>query len=317
MAWDAEHHARIAQYGYDSVADGYRFFPLFPLMVRAVSVLTLGNVTVAALVIANVCALGLGLALYRLVLRETGRDDVARLSVWLLLLSPAAVPLVMGFSESLGLLALVLAFLCLRTRRWLAAAVCAAVLGATWSVGIIAVPALLVEAARGARQAGWGERLQRLGVVVAPIIGAGAYLVWVQATIGDARQRVFAVQVDVYDRSFRDPVVRVWDAGYDLFFGHHASGVPFPWALLCIALTVVVARRLPAGYTVLCASVLLLALSSDNIDSFERYALRAFPLVIAGALLLRSERSRWLVLSGSAAGLLAYGLVTFVGANVP
>jgi hypothetical protein len=61
----------------------------------------------------------------------------------------------------------------------------------------------------------------------------------------------------------------------------------------------------------------LVALSGTNLDSFERYALSAFPLVIVGAMGLRSPRVERVVLTVSAAGLLAYGLLSFLNLSVP
>ena len=60
-----------------------------------------------------------------------------------------------------------------------------------------------------------------------------------------------------------------------------------------------------------------MALSGTNLDSFERYALSAFPLVIVGAMGLASHRVERVVLTLSAAGLLAYALLAFLNLSVP
>jgi hypothetical protein len=128
---------------------------------------------------------------------------------------------------------------------------------------------------------------------------------------------VYGVQADVYDRSLRDPLTRTVEAAGDLLSGHAASGVYLPWIVLAVALTVLSFRRLPLAYAVLSASFVLVALSAENIDSFERYLLRAFPLAIVGASFIRTERTAWLVTSASVAGLVVYSTAIFIGAKVP
>ncbi len=89
------------------------------------------------------------------------------------------------------------------------------------------------------------------------------------------------------------------------------------WALGFLALLVVVARRLPASYTAFAGTGLLLVLSSHNLDSLERYALSLFPLVVAGAVLIRSESVARPVLLLSVAGLVGYSVLAFFGVYVP
>lgn len=110
--------------------------------------------------------------------------------------------------------------------------------------------------------------------------------------------------------------------GWDAHHYRHDGGAPrvgvyLPWIALATALCAVAFRRLPASYGAFAAAVLLVTLSSSNIDSFERYLLRAFPLAVAGALTLRSERGVWASTAVGAAGTLAYATAIFLGAKVP
>ena len=84
---------------------------------------------------------------------------------------------------------------------------------------------------------------------------------------------------------FVDPVSRLVDAAGDLFGGDQfGSGLHLVWALVFLALLVVVARRLPASYTALHRGHPARGLSAENLDSFERYAMGAFPLLLGLAL---------------------------------
>lgn len=317
MAWDAHHYRTIAESGYDALADGYRFFPLFPMAVRGLSVLTLGNETAAAVVLANTAALALGVVLYRHVLAETADPGVSRLATWLLLAGPAAAPLVMGYAESLGTLFAVLAFAAARRRRWGVAAAAGAALGATWSVGWLITVPLVIEAARGVRATGLAERARRALAVVAPGAVTAGYLGWVELVTGDGWGNVVRVQTATYDRTLRDPITSLVVTGTDLVAGHQAKGVAFVWAVVAIALVVVAFRHLPASYGAYGLATFLVAFSADNVDSFERYLLRAFPLVMAAALVLRREWQQRMAISIGLSGLTVYAAVIFLGAEVP
>jgi hypothetical protein len=317
LAWDAHQYQLIAEHGYRAVDYGFRFFPGFPLLSRALGVLVGGRDDIAMIVIANVCAFGVGVSLYRLVVQETGDRRTARLAAWFALATPAAMPLAMGYAESLGTLAAILAFLAVRNGRWRIAAVPAAVVGFTWSIGAVLALPLLVEAVRGWRVALRRERAWRVATVASPWLATAVYLAWVQRETGHWWRDVFQVQKTVYHRGFAEPVGRIIRSGRDLVDGHHAQGLQFVWAILAIALLVVAFRKLPALYGTWALVVFLIAISADNIDSFERYLLRAFPLAIAGALSIRSERAQWASVSLGLAGLVAYGTAILLGARVP
>jgi hypothetical protein len=100
--------------------------------------------------------------------------------------------------------------------------------------------------------------------------------------------------------------------------GHHlGSALHIPWALVCLALLVVVFRRLPLAYGAFSAAVLVVSLSSSNLDSFERYALGAFPLVVAASTFTSRRSVEAVVLVVAAIGMTAYALLAFVGVVVP
>jgi hypothetical protein len=88
-------------------------------------------------------------------------------------------------------------------------------------------------------------------------------------------------------------------------------------ACVLIALSIVVVRRLSrplALYTIPSALVLI---SADNLNSMERYALSAFPVVIAAALVSRHPSfDRWLT-TASAAGLVSLSTLALNGVYVP
>ena len=83
------------------------------------------------------------------------------------------------------------------------------------------------------------------------------------------------------------------------------------------ALVVVCFRRLPASYGWFSLAVVASAMTSANLDSFERYALSAFPLTIAVALIAHTRWTARLVIAGSAVAMTGYATLAFVHAYVP
>ena len=90
---------------------------------------------------------------------------------------------------------------------------------------------------------------------------------------------------------------------------HFGTALHVPWVVLVVVLVVVVWMRLPSPYGAFATGVVLVALSGTNLDSFERYALSAFPLVIVGAMGLASRRVERVVLT--------YALLAFLNLSVP
>lgn len=90
-----------------------------------------------------------------------------------------------------------------------------------------------------------------------------------------------------------------------------------PWLALVIVLVVITCLRFPAAYGAFAAVSVAGALTSSNLDSFERYALGAFPILLAGASLLGDERVERFVMPLLVAGLTGYALLAFLGGYVP
>ena len=84
--WDAVWYLSIAERGYWFDPHGpsnVAFFPLLPLLIKGVALLT-GNVVVAGLLVSNLAALGAILALWRWVRAEAGPVAAEQAVLWLL-----------------------------------------------------------------------------------------------------------------------------------------------------------------------------------------------------------------------------------------
>jgi hypothetical protein len=319
FAWDAAFYRDIAEHGYGAVESGtLRFFPLVPLLARGLGVVFLGNDAAALLVIANGSALLFGALLYRLARLETGDTGIAVRAAWFAAIFPPAMALVLGYAEATFTVLSVAMYLALRTRRFAWAIPFGVLAGLTRPVGVLLALPAAIEALRGWRLSPLRDRIVRAVAVIAAPAGAGLYLLWVQYAYSDAWLPL-RIQNDPARRgAFVDPFTRTFDGIGDLIRGDRfGSGLHVLWMFVFVVLIVVLLRRLPSSYGVYAAAMVVVNLSARNLDSFERYAMSAFPLVLAVALITDRQDVERPALAISAAGLVGYSVLGFLGVYVP
>ena len=224
----------------------------------------------------------------------------------------------LGYADATALALAVGMFLALRSRWFVTAGVLGYFAALSRPLGVLLVVPALVEAARGLRGTPWPGWVRRVVACAGAPLGLLTFMAWVDHARGDAFLP-FSVQQEPGRRGdFVDPVSRLVDALRDLVDGDRfGSGLHFVWALVFLALLVVVARRLPASYTAFTGVTLFVALSAENLDSFERYAIGAFPFLLALALVTSRPTIERAVLTLAAGGLVGYATLTFFGVTVP
>lgn len=316
---DAGWYQTIAAHGYGALPrSATRFFPLLPLLDRGLSDITSLTVGIASLVITNAASLLLGVGLYALVRSEFRDAVVARRVVWLIMLAPPAFVFVMGYSEALLVLLAVAFFINVRRGNWWWAGLFGYLAGTARPIGcLLAVPAL-IEVVRSWRADRWRGWPGKVVAIVASVAGTVTYLAWVRSTAGGFLEPLKIQQQQAHHGALADPLSSMYHALTALAHGHHVGdALHVPWIGVAAILIVVAFWRLPVSYGAFALCVVLVALSGSNLDSFERYALSAFPLVMAGATLIRSPRVATVtyVLCGAAMAL--YAVLAFQGAYVP
>ena len=317
IAWDGTWYRDIAAHGYNSVSpDGLRFFPLFPLLGRAFSVVALGRTDVALILIANVASLLLAIAIRRLVIFERGSKELANRAVWIVCLFPGAFVLAWGYAEALWLLAAVFGFWALRTRRWGWAIAAGLILGFSRPLGIAFAAPAAIELARVWRQSKSNERAVGVAAVLSPFAATGVYMLWVNKAFGDA-WLPFTVQNHLRGTS-ANPVTRIWD-GLSQMFGSErlGDGLHIPFAIAFVVLLVLTFRWWPVSYGIFAAIVLAAALGAENLNSLERYGINAFPLALSLAVATRNPKAERVVITVLAGGVVALSALAWTGAYVP
>jgi Mannosyltransferase (PIG-V) len=324
--WDSVWYLRIADSGYGDSAPRAAFFPLYPLLVRAVATplgASEGALLLAAYALSLTAFVGALFLLYRLTELELDRR-LARPTLLLLAVFPAAVFFGAPYAESLFLLLAVGAFYAARSGHWAWAGTCAALASATRSAGLL----LLIPLA----MLWWGSRPRRprdgAWLLLAPL-GIAAYAAWLGLVEGDAL-RFLDVQ-EAWSRELTVPLSGAWDglvAAVDgvrqlasgsrtpVYFDA-AAGDPFRIAAINIMLFVtlvfaVVAcagvwRRLPRAYGAWVGASLLLPLTfpvtPQPLMSLPRFVAVLFPLFMWLAVFCDERRKTDLVAAAFAVGL--------------
>lgn len=147
-SFDAVYYLGIADEGYhaEPVRADHRdwvFFPAFPFVVRAASVLTVGDVAIAAVLVSNLAFVGALAALYALSRRYFDHATSIRSLVYLAI-APGAVAFAMAYSESLFLLLAVGAFLAAERGRWVWMAALIAAASLTRLPGVLLIIPLAI-----------------------------------------------------------------------------------------------------------------------------------------------------------------------------
>jgi hypothetical protein len=335
LGWDAGWYETIAREGYGPLGrQSLRFFPAVPVLTHGLAWLGLGDGP-ALILLANVAAFAATAMLFVLVRRETGSNDVARRAIWVLSLVPAAFVLVMGYAESVLLVFALGCFLALRPPttttttststststdnrpHFAVAGLLAFAAALTRPIGVLLFLAVASELIRWWQRLGRNERAAGLGAVAAPFVGLLVFLGWSKHTVGDWWAPLRVQLQNSHHGGLADPFVTLYDDAKGVLHHHVGTALHVPWVLLALAMLVVCWRRLPAPYTLFAAATLAVAVSGANLDSFERYALSAFPLSVAAALLLTQSQVERLVLTLLSAGLAGYALLAFLNMSVP
>ncbi|WP_254897790.1 hypothetical protein [Kitasatospora sp. NA04385] len=201
-AWDGRHFVAIAADGYPAgftyTADGeltgndLAFFPLFPLLVRAVHAVSGLGWPGAAVLTAQLAFLTALVLVHRLVAGLYSRRAATVTLVLLAAAQPMSLVFFMAYSESAFLALAAGALLAAHRRCWAAAGACAFLAGLTRPAGVAVVVALAV-AVLGELRRRPERPLRPVAAALLGCAGTPLYLAWVAERLGSAGAW-FAVQ---------------------------------------------------------------------------------------------------------------------------
>jgi Gpi18-like mannosyltransferase len=143
--WDGQAYLAIANKGYTGTQIGLAaYFPFYPMIIKAMSIITLGNYLMSALLVSWLSFLSALFFLYKL-LRIDFNQEVSSKTIKYLLLFPFSFYFITAYSESLFLLLTVLSFYSFRKSNFTLSSILGLLATATRVTGIALFPALLFE----------------------------------------------------------------------------------------------------------------------------------------------------------------------------
>lgn len=309
--WDGGWYLRIVQDGYASDLDleqestgSLAFFPLYPALIRLVSVLPGLDAVRAGVLLSELAAAVAAAGLFVLVERLYDRR-VAVAAVLLWSTQPLSIVLSMVYTEALFTALAVWALYLLHERRWLSAGVLGLLAGLTRSTGL----------AVGAAVAGfalwtwWRSSRRDVRPLVAAVLAlAGTPLWWAAVGFRVGQANAWFVVQDTFWESRWDWGTSMFDLGRKLFTQEvrysgeavFVTTVTFALLLLAIALLVeAVGRRMWWPLLVYAAVALALTLGSAGVvNAKPRFLVPLFPLLIPLAVTVAGASRRAQVLTG-------------------
>ena len=177
--WDGLHYVNLAELGYSGyVEDGKNlflvFFPLYPWLMRVVSLIT-GNTMAAGLLLSFVCYGAGCVFLYKLAAFELGRGGAVR-TVLFLSVYPYAFFFGGIMTESLFLLTTAAGLWYIRRHRWWLAGMWGLLAAMTRMHGVLLIGAAAAELVEHLGRFDWKAIVRRLPALILPAVGTLVYL---------------------------------------------------------------------------------------------------------------------------------------------
>lgn len=298
--FDGEHYLSIGTSGHRELL--YFYFPLYPKLIAVLSQFTgvfvgVKNFLLSGILISNLSFLPALFVLWRLALLDF-KKEVALFSVLALFVFPTSFFFGAVYTEALFLLLVLTSFYFARRGRFFLAGIFGAFASATRLIGILLLPALLVEWLMQREEKKVGA-LSALGIVIVPF-GLLSYMSFLQDKTGDpfifyqqishfGQQRAgeFVLLYQVFWRYVKMILtVTKTDPIYLTILLEAAVGAG---ALLLLVWGYL--RKIRPSYLVFAALGYILPTFTGSFSSLPRYILTLFPLFLLLGLFL-SERGK-------------------------
>lgn len=312
--WDADWYLGIADHGYARElgtaydANNLAFFPLYPVLVKAVAAVTPGTRATTGLCLAVVASLGAAWGVFAVGDRLHGRrTGILLTTLWAAL--PVGLVQWMGYTESLFTAFAAWALYALLTDRPLTAAWLAVLAGLTRPTGIAVAAAVTVTCLLALRR---GFSARTLTAALLAPLGWCGYVGWVGLRLGRwdgyfAVQRLWHNELDGGRetlRRFRE--LLAYDSTPELFLILVTVTLLASAALFTLSLR----DRQPLPLLVFTGVLLAIVLGSGGVYfPRARFLLPAFPLLLPLALRLAraSRHHRTLALTAAVLGSAYWG----------
>jgi Gpi18-like mannosyltransferase len=276
--FDTNWYLAIAERGYGTFVGDVHFPPLYPLLIRSLGSVVRNNY-LAALILSNV-ALLIALAVFYRCVTETWGVAIARRGGALLLIFPTAFFFFSGYTESLFLLAALLALCALQRCNWLWAGfwIFCAILTRLQGVALLVPLGYALWRARP-----FDQKIERGLALILPILAAVLYL-FIRASVGD--DSIVPIAESNLHARLAPPWENYWYAIQTLASGKFniADGLNWLITTLCVVMLLMGWRRLPILLGLYTASSLVVLtmryVETQPLNSMSRYTVTLFPIFV-------------------------------------
>lgn len=291
--WDGQMFLYLSQNGYVSGTLPLASYPLWPWFISLFSIVTLGNHFVAGLILSNLFSLAGLVLFYRLVQEDLG-EEIAKISLLLLLAFPGALFFSFIYSESLFFLLAMLFFISLKRSNEAGIFLTSLAMTLTRAVGAFALLPIL-----------WylyetRAPLRKWLVSSGPILGCAFYFAILYAFTGDPLAGM-TMQKDAFIA--HASLARLFDLTTfwksltgPLSFRDLIFSSPFDrlWLLWFFG-SLYPIWKVRKTYFFYALAVGMIPVITNSFPSYTRFVLMAFPMFIVTAKGLASQnRQAWL-----------------------
>lgn len=291
LRWDALHYYHIAQEGYNTEVVS-AFFPLYPLLGRAVGGLLGGDELAGLLLVSRLAFLLALVVLYKMAAEKFG-DEVATFAILFTALYPMGVYWFAPYPLSLALLFSMLSLRWAMQRRWLPAALVGLAAGLTHGTTIPLTLGLFTAWLAQVRKEPRAWLL--LPAVGTPPLGM---LLFFAYRIGIGLPPINDLLATIWLRVMQPPwmIVADFQRFFLYYLGHVDGWINLALFLFGVGMIVVCIRRLEPPLWVYHLSLVVYICSTTNyttpFGSYGRYLMMAFPAFITLPLVVRGKGAR-------------------------
>jgi hypothetical protein len=291
--FDGEHFLAIAQRGYRDLE--YFFFPLYPLFVKIFSGLIGDQIVthaITGLLISNVAFIASLIGLFKLIKLDF-KENIAFITIILLLSFPTSFYFAAYYSESLFLALCVWSFYFARCKNWWLSGLLGMLATATRLVGIGLFPALLYEAYIQYRRKEISLIKILPGILLIPV-GLIAYTFYLYQTTGNPLE--FFTNVGIYGQQRSTDLILLPQVlyryvfkilpiiNYNYFPVVISTWLEFISGVLFAIFVFLAFIKTRTSYAIFSLIAYIMPTLSGSFSSMSRYVLVIFPAFIVYAL---------------------------------
>lgn len=316
--FDGEHYLSIVQNGYQPLT--YFFFPFYPILTKLVSVIlgsTLPRLLVSG-VLVSLVSLALGLfGLYKLI-KIDFKENIAKISLILILIFPTSFYFGTTYTESLFFALTVWFFIFARDKNYLAAGAVSGLATATRVVGIILPICLLTEMLINKENI---FKLKNIISLIFSVSGAAIYMLYLKnatgsfleffntvSIFGEQRESAFIFLPQVFYRYIFKILPSLNTGFLPVIF---STWLEFVSALIFLILSVLAFFKIRLSYAIYLSLGYIIPTFSGSFSSLPRYVLILFPAFILIAQLLSKKKPLLVVLGAVSFILLTISFALF------